>query len=314
MQADHSDTSDSFEIQCEESDDYSILSVQSNEQNEQIVENDENVNFSDNNQCEVTASLQNDDKRIQNKTFKQEDSQNFLTLKLSHVPNTDVEKIENYLKQFQNIKIEKLEKNKKERIKKVKKEVNEKKEVQKHIANTQTQKKEKRVSETYRRAQIKAQVAQQVDYENVDQFLVIIDLHDMPAETANKLEAALKPSIPQNCIFRTLAKGDLSIKCNQESLEQVKKAIVSYSTDLKFTQKPVKKRYASIMVNLDKYPNGAAQTLLPIIQSDIPASGKVFVKGVNIIIQIDPAEVKSVESYLKCIQFNDQEIQFSTRL
>ncbi|CAL5980581.1 Conserved_hypothetical protein [Hexamita inflata] len=519
MQPDHSDTSDSFEIQCEESEDYSILSVQSNEQNEQMVENDENVNISDNNQCEITAKmiiiadLQNDDilkvkaavppyvivgqkdqdicvftenqnllnklketfpqahinvvdsdlktneealktqsslnwrcfkylnsgslnqksmvlikirytpieetdineakafakfiaqnytqkynnnklffqvgsnfldsfaqmkqsnelvdqtgavvefsfkqfqcaviaqvlihandvekyidvinqydrinmsfccydriYRIQKKTFKQEDSLKFITLKLSHVSKTDVEKIENYLKQFQGVKIEKLEENKKERIKKVKEEVNEKKEVQK--PNTQTQKKEK-----YVKKRGKAQVAQQVNYENVDQFFVTIDLHDMPAETANRLEAALKRSIPQNCTIRTLAKGDLSIMCNQESLKQVKKAITTYSPNLMFTQKPVlkqtsklnnakiqqvenKKNQVWIVVKLEKYPEEAAQTLLPTIQSVISSSGKAFIQGVNIIIQIDPAEVELVESYLKCIQFYDQEIEF----
>ncbi|CAL6056269.1 Conserved_hypothetical protein [Hexamita inflata] len=527
MQPDHSDTSDSFEIQCEESEDYSILSVQSNEQNEQMVENNENVNISDNDQCEVTAkmiiiaSLQNDDilkvkaavppyvivgqkdqdicvftenqylqnklketfpqahinvvdsdlktneeahkmqsslnwrcfkylnsgslnqesvvlikirytpieetdineakafakfiaqnytqkyynnklffqvgsnfldsfaqmkqsnelvdqtgtvvefsfkqfqcaviaqvlihvndvekyidvinqydrinmsfccydKRIQKKTFKKEGNQNFVNIILSHVTQTDVEKIENYLKQFKGIKIQKQEENKKENPNKVKPsvEAKEKKEmkVQQPITKAKTLKKEQPPKQVSKNCG-KAQVAQQIDNKNVVQFFVTINLHDMP-DTAKILEAALKPRIPKNCTFKALTKGDLSIKCNQESLEQVKKAITTYSPNLIFTQKPVKiethklnntniqqvgilKNQVSIVVKLEKYPEEAAQTLLPTIQSVIPSSGNAFIQGVNIIIQIDPTEVELVESYLKCIQFNDQEIEFS---
>ncbi|CAL6070189.1 Conserved_hypothetical protein [Hexamita inflata] len=524
MQSDHSDSSDSFEIQCEESEDYSILSVQSNEQNEQMVENDENVNISDNNQSEVTAKmiiipglpideilkvkavvppnvivgqkdqdicvftedqyLQNklketfpqanihlvdsdlnsnqeaiknqstlnwrcfqylnsgslnkksnvqikiiynsidtdidgakafakfiaqsdikyytkpfflvgsniydsfvqmyqsnelvdktgkvvkftfrqhkrevsayvqihvndvekyidiinqydktnmrfyEMKHIQKRTFKNEDPKKFITLKLSHVSKTDVEKIENYLKQFKGIKIQKQEENKKENLNKVKPsvEAKEKKEmkVQQPITKAKTLKKEQPPKQISKNCG-KAQVAQQIDNKNVVQFFVTINLHDMPVDTAKILEAALKPRIPQNCTFKAMTKGDLSIKCNQESLEQVKNAITTYSPNLIFTQKPVKietpkvtnaniqqienlKNQVSIVVKLEKYPEKAAQTLLPTILSVIPSSGNAFIQGVNIIIQIDPTEVELVESYLKCIQFNDQEIEFA---
>ncbi|CAL6016930.1 Conserved_hypothetical protein [Hexamita inflata] len=82
----------------------------------------------------------------------------------------------------------------------------------------------------------------QIGEKKAEQFYVNIDLHEMPEGTAEKLEAAFKPRMP-DCTFRTLAKGDLSIKCGKDKLEEVKKTIATVkvnSVALKFTEKALK--------------------------------------------------------------------------
>ncbi|CAL6102589.1 Conserved_hypothetical protein [Hexamita inflata] len=75
-----------------------------------------------------------------------------------------------------------------------------------------------------------------------------------------------------------------------------------------------KPRFASIMMKLESLPENTAEKLLPTVQTMIPATGKSFKKGANIMIQIAPAEVEKVEAALKRIKINGQEIELSIRL
>ncbi|CAL6041684.1 Conserved_hypothetical protein [Hexamita inflata] len=82
----------------------------------------------------------------------------------------------------------------------------------------------------------------QIGEKKAEQFYVTIDLHEMPEGTAEKLEAAFKPRMP-DCTFKTMLKGDLSIKCGKDKLEEVKKTIATVkvnSVALKFTEKALK--------------------------------------------------------------------------
>ncbi|CAL6049338.1 Conserved_hypothetical protein [Hexamita inflata] len=85
-------------------------------------------------------------------------------------------------------------------------------------------------------------IINQIGEKKAEQFFVTLDLHEMPEGTAEKLEAAFKPRMP-DCTFKTLAKGDLSIKCGKDKLEEVKKTIATVkvnSVALKFTEKTLK--------------------------------------------------------------------------
>ncbi|CAL6069018.1 Conserved_hypothetical protein [Hexamita inflata] len=78
-----------------------------------------------------------------------------------------------------------------------------------------------------------------VDENKID---VTIDIHEMPEGTAEKLEAAFKPRMP-DCTFKTTPKGDLSIKCSKDKIEEVKKTIATVKVNsvvLKFTEKALK--------------------------------------------------------------------------
>ncbi|CAL6051701.1 Conserved_hypothetical protein [Hexamita inflata] len=80
---------------------------------------------------------------------------------------------------------------------------------------------------------------QMVDESKID---VTIDLHEMPEGTAENLEAAFKPRMP-DCTFKTLANGDLIIQCYKDQLQEVKVIIATMkvnSITLKFTEKALK--------------------------------------------------------------------------
>ncbi|CAL6041670.1 Hypothetical_protein [Hexamita inflata] len=78
--------------------------------------------------------------------------------------------------------------------------------------------------------------------QNIEQYILTLQLQYLPESTAENLEIILKPKMT-HCDFEILPKGDLSIKCSKDKLEEVKKTIATVkvnSVALKFTEKALK--------------------------------------------------------------------------
>ncbi|CAL5997211.1 Hypothetical_protein [Hexamita inflata] len=78
--------------------------------------------------------------------------------------------------------------------------------------------------------------------QNIEQYILTLQLQYLPESTAENLEIILKPKMT-HCDFEILPKGDLSIKCSKDKLEEVKKTIATVkvnSVALRFTEKALK--------------------------------------------------------------------------
>ncbi|CAL6066268.1 Hypothetical_protein [Hexamita inflata] len=77
---------------------------------------------------------------------------------------------------------------------------------------------------------------------NIEQYILTLQLQYLPEGTAEMLEAAFKPRMPE-CTFKTMPNGDLSIKCSKDKLEAVKMTIAIVKVNsfaLEFTEKTLK--------------------------------------------------------------------------
>ncbi|CAL6052391.1 Hypothetical_protein [Hexamita inflata] len=162
-------------------------------------------------------------------------------MQLSNVSDQQVELIKLFLEQFENIQVTSPDK-KTLMFKKINEKMEPKTKQINEINSEIVIKDNEQTQDTIFGGNTEQQIAKYIESNEDNLFILTLQLQYLPEGTAEMLEAAFKPRMPE-CTFKTMPNGDLSIKCSKDKLEAVKMTIAIVKVNsfaLEFTEKTLK--------------------------------------------------------------------------